>query len=49
LALLRVTKDSENTNLGATQISLLANLAAWSVSEAERASGIFSSLFKTAS
>jgi hypothetical protein len=38
-----------NTNLSATQTSLLANLAAWSVSEAERASGIFSSLFKTAS
>jgi hypothetical protein len=38
-----------NTNLSATQINLLANLTAWSVNEAERASGVFSSLFKTAS
>ena len=38
-----------NTNLSATQINLLANLTAWSVNEAEKASGIFSSLFKTAS
>jgi hypothetical protein len=38
-----------NTNLNATQINLLANLTAWSVCDAERASGVFSSLFKTAS
>jgi hypothetical protein len=38
-----------NTNLSATQINLLANLTAWSVNEAERASGVFSSLFTTAS
>jgi hypothetical protein len=37
-----------NTNLSATQINLLANLTAWSVNEAERATGVFSSLFKTA-
>ncbi|MBV8097338.1 MAG: hypothetical protein JO110_29655 [Acetobacteraceae bacterium] len=34
-----------NTNLNATQINLLANLTAWSVNEAERTSGVFSSLF----
>ena len=38
-----------NTNLNATQINLLANLTAWSVNEAERANGVFSSLFKAAS
>jgi hypothetical protein len=37
-----------NTNLSATQINLLANLTAWSVNEAEGATGVFSSLFKTA-
>jgi hypothetical protein len=37
-----------NTNLSATQINLLANLTAWSVNEAERMSGVFSSLFKMA-
>jgi hypothetical protein len=36
------------TNLSATQINLLANLTAWSANEAERASGVFSSLFKAA-
>ena len=38
-----------NTNLNATQINLLANLTAWSVSEADRANGVFSSLFNAAS
>ncbi len=38
-----------NTNLSATQINLLANLTAWSANKAETASGVFSSLFKTAS
>lgn len=38
-----------NTNLSATQINLLANLTAWSVSEADRANGVFSSLFTAAS
>ncbi|HET8637137.1 MAG TPA: hypothetical protein VFL96_09835 [Acidobacteriaceae bacterium] len=37
-----------DTNLSATQINLLANLTAWSVNEVEKASGVFSSLFKTA-
>ena len=35
-----------NTNLSATQINLLANLTAWNVNEEERATGVFSSLFK---
>jgi hypothetical protein len=34
------------TNLTATQINLLADLTAWSAAEAERATGVFSSLFK---
>jgi hypothetical protein len=34
-----------DTNLSATQINLLANLAAWSVNEAERAQA-FSQLFR---
>jgi hypothetical protein len=38
-----------DTNLSATQINLLANLTAWSVNEADRANGVFSSLFKAAS
>ena len=38
-----------NTNLSATQINLLANLTAWSVNEADRANGVFSSLFNAAS
>jgi hypothetical protein len=38
-----------DTNLNATQINLLANLTAWSVSEVDRANGIFSSLFTAAS
>ena len=38
-----------DTNLSATQINLLANLTAWSVNEAERAGGVFSALFETAS
>jgi hypothetical protein len=33
-------------HLSATQINLLANLTAWSVNEAEKANGVFSSLFK---
>jgi len=37
-----------NTNLSATQINLLANLTAWSVDEAERATGVFTALFKAA-
>jgi hypothetical protein len=35
-----------DTNLTATQINLLADLTAWSAAEAERATGVFSSLFK---
>jgi hypothetical protein len=38
-----------NTNLSATQINLLANLTAWCMNEADRANGVFSSLFKAAS
>ena len=38
-----------NTNLSATQINLLANLTAWGMNEAERATGVFSSLFNAAS
>jgi hypothetical protein len=38
-----------NTNLSATQINLLANLTAWSVNEAETATGAFTSLFRAAS
>ena len=38
-----------NTNLSATQINLLANLTAWSMSEADGANGVFSSLFTAAS
>jgi hypothetical protein len=38
-----------DTNLSATQINLLANLTAWSVNEAERSSGVFSTLFKMVS
>ena len=34
------------TNLTATQINLLANLAAWSAGEAERATGVLSGLFR---
>jgi hypothetical protein len=45
----RAFRPTLNTNLSATQINLLANLTAWSVNEAERASGVFSSLFTTAS
>ncbi|HTR15937.1 MAG TPA: hypothetical protein VMI52_02755 [Acetobacteraceae bacterium] len=37
-----------DTNLNATQINLLANLTAWSASEANSVSQIFSSLFNTA-
>ncbi len=38
-----------DTNLNATQINLLANLTAWSVSEANTMSQVFSSLFNAAS
>ena len=34
------------TNLTATQINLLADLTAWSAAEAEKATGVLSSLFK---
>ena len=34
------------TNLTATQINLLANLTAWGVAKAERATGVLSSLFE---